>query len=468
MTRPEHRNATDAITMVLTDADGVIEALCPSLEALIGRSATEVTGSPLALLLHPQQPTGLAIWLQDTLESSGMAASFQHLANRHGASLWQVSLAVKWPGGVMHIGFPPSQPAFRLQAERIYRAAADSERRALEAGLSRDAATALGAESIGQHLADLGFSSFSELEAVFLPAEAANHPAANPVPPDGVQSSVWEAAFRLHTLLIEASGRYEKLHEAARLMAGAAQSVQVQGEPMAHASTLAIQAAAEREVASATLLTAAHRMRAAASDATVKLMALASSAGRAQELVAEQRAALAGATMLSEAVLETLQRSRLDNTAPVGSKQPDARFLEPLMATLESHLPRLSMGAARIGATMARLTKEAIETAGQLRAFGSSLASWRLLASRFGLPTWLWPEEIDPETTASQIDGLRDLARGASSRVGVPAAAAASEAVASLNRALRMHATTRQSPVATPPVQPTRAVPRSAPKLDWL
>jgi len=456
--------------MVLTDPDGVITALCPNCEALTGRSATEVIGSPLALLLHPEQPTGLASWLTGELAAGSMATSYQHLANRHGGSIWQMSLACAWPGGALHLGFAPRLEDRQLQAQRMYRTATEAERRALEAGLSRDAATNIGTQSLQENLSQEGFGDYGDLVFSALPTEVSSRP--EPAKQlDGPLAPVWALALRLHHLLREAREKYDKLYETSQVMVSGAKAVQDQVEPVNQAADQAVEFAAEREGAAATLMTAAHRLRAAAGDGTVKLRTLANGVLRAHGLIIGQRRALAGLAILSHAVLDTLrQATALDALSdeaalptPARGQRPylDPSFYEALAASLSVQMQSLAMETARTQAALTRLTKEAIEAAGQLRLFASALTSWRLLASRFELDAWLLPSDLDFDTTASQIDGLRDLARDTSSRVGVLDAAAIAEAAAAVGRALRGY-------LPRPPALPEPAPPPPPTKPAWL
>jgi len=453
--------------MVLTDADGVITALCPGLESLTGRSGTEVIGSPLAMLLHPEQPTGLATWLSNELTAGLMAASYQHLANRHGGSIWLLSVACAWHSGTLHVGFVPHLEDRQLQAQRMYRTATEAERRALEAGLSRDAATTLGAQSLEKSLNELGFGDYADLVFSALPTEVSSRPQVAAVT-EGRLAPVWNLASRLHQLLHEARERYNKLYEASQVMVATAGAIEQQAEPMNQAAGQAVSSAVAQVGATATLLTAAHRMRAAAGETTVKLRTLTNGVLRAHGLIIGQRRALAGLTIVSEAVLEALRLAPVE-TEPVdtevsGADRPplDPQFYEALAASLIAQLQSFAMETARTGAALTRLTKEAIEAAGQLRQFDSSVASWRLLVSRFELDGWLWPSDLDIETTASQIDGLRDLARDASGRVGVHDAAAIAEAAAVAGRALRGN-------LPRPPVMPAPTPPPPThTKPAWL
>jgi len=466
MDSPERGRTRGAVTMVLTDAEGVIIALCPGLESLTGRSATEVVGSPLAMLLHPEQPTGLATWLSAELTAGLMAASYQHLANRHGGSVWLMSLACTWPSGTVHVGFVPHLEDRQLQAQRMYRTATEAERRALEAGLSRDAATTLGAQSLLKSLNELGFADYADLVFSALPTEVAGRPQVTGQV-EGRLAPVWELAIRLHQLLGEARDRYNKLYEASQVMVAAAQTIEEQAEPMNQAAGQAVSSAVEQEGATATLLTAAHRMRAAAGEATVKLRTLTNGVLRAHGLIIGQRRALAGLAVVSEAVLEALRLALVDDqlaeteASSAGKPTLDPRFYEALAASLIAQLQTFAMETARTGAALTRLTKEAIEAAGQLRHFASSVESWRLLVSRFELDGWLWPSDLDINTTAGQIDGLRDLARDASGRVGVLDAAAIAEAAAVAGRALRGH-------LPRPPAMPAPTPPPTRAKPAWL
>lgn len=437
--------------MVLTGADGIISAVSPSLEAMTGRSRTEAIGSPLALLLHSGQPSGLNTNLMPALQAGEMTVAYQHLADNLGGSVWLLTVSVGISEGTLLVGFPPSHEKAQRTAERLYRLTTDVERSALEAGQSREAATALGAEKLDAQLADMGNGSYAEWIQSVLQAEVDDRPTLAGSPQGGPMDYVWDRALDLHTIVAKQQAGQTKLFEASQVMASAAQSAENQAEPMDQTGAQVVAAASQHQGGSATLLTAGHRVSAGAQDSALRVRALQQVVERTQTLMAAQRFMLAGTLVLTEAVFAALRPACLASGAS-GRVLPDAayppavktrpgdrelEFVAPLVAALRELAPRLSMGTARIQAGLNRITKEAIEAAGQLRTFDSSLASWRLLSQRFGLPTWLVPDDLDPQGAAARLDGLVDLARAALGRGGFTDPTPISEAAAQVSRALR-------------------------------
>jgi hypothetical protein len=132
-------------------------------------------------------------------------------------------------------------------------------------------------------------------------------------------------------------------------------------------------------------------------------------------------------------------RGILDTIAKAQAPTPqDLALLPAMVGAVRAQGPSLAMGSARVTAGLARMAKEATETAGQARALGSTLASWRLLATRFSVPASLLPADIDADGQADRLDGMRDLARAAMAKTGGLDSAAYADATAAVSRALRL------------------------------
>jgi hypothetical protein len=419
--------------VVLTDLAGTIAAVSHTMQHATGRSHLETVGSPLTVLQHPDLPAAVIAELTLTLRTEPLACAYIQFADKRGASLWLVTVAIPVAGGMVLLGFPPTQASYLRDIERIYRVAADAERTNLEAGLSRDAATATGADRLDQQLRTLGFAGFKDLMRTVLPAEAAG--LYTPVQPNESTAldGVWTACYNLHQLITQQLAAADKLFEISQVMVSAAEDLRDQADPMDQAARQVVKAASTHGAGSATLLTAAHRLSSSAQAVGIQLMALTGAVERTQRLVLDQRLALAGAKTACEVLFDILGR-----VGPEGVDEAnDLTLLAPVAGAVDTLSPALSMGAARVQAALTRLAKDSSELAGQVRGFGSSAASWQLLAGRFGLPAWLLPQDLDPQGAAARLDGIRDLARGTTARPSSTQIGAVSDAVSRLNRSLR-------------------------------
>jgi chemotaxis protein histidine kinase CheA len=372
-------------------------------------------------------PLGLRRLINARLDRLSYTGAYIQFRHDQGTD-WHLMVEVAANGTRVCAAAPATAERATAQLETVDAQAQAREAAAAESGATLDAAAKLGAEAILQGLGELGFNSYDSLLRAAAPAEAPI-PASLPEPPtDPALTSVWSSAIGADRHLQRQQAAYAKLMEVSGLLINAARDLLDQIEPMEEAAAQ-IMSAARGLSGSATPLTAAHRARASVEQTGIRFRALGLGVNRSQELVSTQRLLSAIARHIDRAVLATLSLSR-------SLGQRDLGLVVPLVGALHTLAPPLAMGSARVAANLTRLAREATEAAGQVRMLDTTLTSWELLAKRFDLPDWLVPGDLDAKGAALKLDGMRDLARGATAQVGADASAF-SEAAAGIARALR-------------------------------
>jgi hypothetical protein len=425
-----HPDPADLI-IVLTDAGGTVTGVNQTVERLTMTSRLAWIGAPRAQLCHADVPGGLRSVYTRMLADGDPTGGYLHLADKNGAGLWMALITIGAGDEQVTVGAPPLHGTPVRDVARVFADVAQAERTALDGGCSRETATALGAEDLRTRLADQGFGDYRDLMCATFPPEVIARKRAGEAPGDPALQPLWDAAILLDTMIENQQRAQDKLLEVFGVLVGAAQDLLAQTEPMETAARRVVGAAQDGNGSSATLLTAAHRASSAIQETSVRLRALARGIDHARDLVMEQRLALAGVRLISHGVVDTIVRAQ--KLAP-----QDLPLIAPLLGAVRAQGPSLAMGSARVGAGLARMAKEATETSGQVRALGSTLASWQLLATRFRMPTTLLPADVDSAADADRLDGMRDLARGAMAKTLVLDSAAYADAAAGVSRALRV------------------------------
>jgi hypothetical protein len=412
----------------VTDSSGLVIGANQALEQITGRQPEQILGGPWGALLDPSAPLGLRRLINARLDRLSYSGAYLRLAGPAEPSAWH--LLVEVASNETRLGVAQAalaEPATRELAS-IYAQAASAEAAAAATGAALDDAAKKGADGIVQGLAGLGFATYDEFLRSAVTAEAAAGPELPAEPSDPALTSVWASAVNVDRHLERQQAAYAKLMEVSALLVGAAGDLVGQLEPMDEAAGQ-IMGAARTLSASATPLTAAHRVQTSVDQTGIRLRALALGVKRSQELIATQRLLLGIGRRVGRAVLETLSQS-----GELGPR--DLGLVVPLVGALHAIAPPLAMGAARVSANLARLARESTEAAGRVRMLDTTLTSWELLAKRFNLPESLIPGDLDAKGAALKLDGMRDLARAATAQTGTDAGAF-SQAAAGVARALR-------------------------------
>lgn len=166
-----HSVAIEDLFFSMTDADGIITEANAVFAHNARYARSELIGSPLEVIHHPEMPAGLHVLISEILAAGRPACAYLLNLGGDGSAYWAFAAMVPVAGGCLAVRMTPSNYAARDLLEGVYRDVHAAELEAAERGMAPGHVALFGAALIRQTLAQSGAGSFEELMLDLVPAE---------------------------------------------------------------------------------------------------------------------------------------------------------------------------------------------------------------------------------------------------------------------------------------------------------
>lgn len=346
----------------------------------------ELTGRPHNIIRHPDMPGGAFKIVWDMLLAGESTGAYVLNLAGDGSAYWAMASIAPIEGGFLSVRTRPCRDDLRSAAWDLYQSATEAERVARENGASASAAAEIGAQSLTEGLAELGFTSYQSFLATMLPAEVeARTEMAGSIPkrpgaPAGLR-------FTLDAIS-DVDTRVRALGADLRQFAGDADALDGQlkaTQQSLHELTAAVTEATSRAGA---LGDRAPLLVNAAPVVKTKCAAITAAVDEVAQTVAELASARADLSFqVAAAQLQAEMAGRFIVAVIDGSEELDTsdRAVHTLAAALRSGVSAVSAGIER-NLEVSRSVRERLDgSSTTLRLLGMSLGTWRDLVTKYGV-----------------------------------------------------------------------------------